>query len=57
MFAVLCEIVALCAPEFGVIVVGCCGFGEEDKGAGEVVDVDVVPAGLATTDDGALLDL
>lgn len=57
VLSVLGEEIALLAPQLGVVVAGGSCLGEKDEEVAQVVDVDVVPVGLAGTDDGGLLVL
>lgn len=55
VLAALCQDVTFSAPKLGVSVACHRGFDQEYVGVREIRNVDVVPAGLARTDDGNIL--
>jgi hypothetical protein len=55
MFAVLHDEVAFFAPELRIIITLGSGFSQQDKEITKIVHVNVIPVGLASTDDGGFL--
>lgn len=57
MLAIFSKVVAIAAPKLRVGIVVCCFLDEQDERAGQIVNVHVIPDGLAAANDGCSLDL